>query len=101
MQLDSQKPNTVYRIVERATGKEQGVYFRGFGDEYDFGSPESARHSNCHGIYRDGEKYAIAKYQVTYELLDPDCDPGEPPKPLSLVEKIMSEVATKALLGEL
>jgi hypothetical protein len=65
---------TVYRIIDRQTGEPQGVYSRACHDEYDFGSVEQARSSNCHDIYQDKERYAIAKYRVVHELVDPDCD---------------------------
>lgn len=29
--------------------------------------------TNCHGIFENEEKYAIAKYRVTYDLLEEDC----------------------------
>ena len=68
------KPKTVYRIIDRKTGKATGSYSRGYCDEYDFSSSEQARHANCHGMFEDEEKYAIAKYEVTYTLLNENCD---------------------------
>lgn len=62
----------VYRIINRATGTAQGVYSRAYRDEYDFASPEEARSANVHGVYADKAQYAIAKYRVVYELIDPD-----------------------------
>ena len=47
-------------------------YSRAYCDEYDFSSVDDARRSNCHDVFQDRKKYAIAKYRVTYELLDPD-----------------------------
>jgi len=73
------KPETVYRIVQRGekgfgkAGEHVGSYSRACCDEYDFGSVYSARNANVHGEFEDEKKYAIAKYRVTYELLDPDC----------------------------
>jgi hypothetical protein len=66
------KPETIYRIIDRATGEPQGVYSRAYCDEFDFYSPAEALSANCHGIHKDGARYAIAKYRVTYELVDPD-----------------------------
>lgn len=68
------KPEIIYRIIDRATGEKQGSYSRAYCDEYDFGSPEQARNSNCHGIFQDKNRFAIARYRVTYELIDDDCD---------------------------
>ena len=43
--------------------------------EYDFDNIESARSANCHGEFKDKEIYDIAEYEVTYRLINPDCDP--------------------------
>lgn len=69
-----QKPEIVYRIIDRESGRLEGAYSRAYCMEYDFKSPEEARRSNCHDIFEDKEKYKISKYRVTYELLDDDCD---------------------------
>jgi len=74
MKPKEKKPDTVYRIIQRDTGKAQGVYSRAYCDEYDFNSPSQARNSNCNDIHKDKDKYSIAKYRVIYELIDPDCD---------------------------
>ena len=68
------KPEIVYRIIERQTGEAVGSYSRAYCDEYDFESPKQARTANCHGIFEDRQKYSIAKYRVTYELLEPESD---------------------------
>lgn len=68
------KPETVYRIINRTTGEPVGSYSRAYCDEYDFHSPREARSANVHGIFEDRTKYKIARYRVTYELLDDDCD---------------------------
>jgi hypothetical protein len=65
----------VYRIISNNNNKPQGVYSRAYHDEYDFESISEARDSNFNGIYKDKNKYRIAKYKVTYELIDDDCDP--------------------------
>lgn len=75
MKPAEKKPDTVFRIIDRATGGVQGSYSRAYCDEYDFASPESARNANCHGVYADKTKFAIAKYRVTYELIEDDVDP--------------------------
>ena len=70
MKPKTKKPETVYRIIKKSTGEAQGVYSRSCCDEFDFASEDQARNSNCHGIYQDEEIYAIAKYRVTYELIE-------------------------------
>lgn len=65
----------IYKIINRETGGEEGSYERGNYTKYEFGSPSSARSSNCHGIYEDKTKYKIQKYKVTYELVEDDVDP--------------------------
>ena len=63
------KPQTVYRIIDRATGEAVGSYSRACRDEYDFHSEEAARNANVHGMFKDENKYRIEKYRVTYELI--------------------------------
>ena len=74
MKPREKKPEIVYRIIDRESGTACGSYSRACCDEYDFGSPERARSANCHDIFQNREKYAIAKYKVTYELLEADDD---------------------------
>ncbi len=83
MKPREKKPKTVFRIIDRQTGEAQGSYSRAYCDEFDFYSPDQARTANCHGIFKDRKKYRIAKYRVTYELLDDDvhCQSEEDPKP--------------------
>ena len=71
MKPKEKKPEIVYRIIDRESGEAQGSYSRAYCDEYDFPTVFDARNANVHGIFLD-EKYAIAKYRVTYELLEPD-----------------------------
>lgn len=64
----------IYRIVHRETDEEVGVYMPPTArDEYNFSSISAARHSNCHGIYKDKVAYKIRKYKLV--LVDDDCDP--------------------------
>lgn len=72
MKPREKKPEIVYRIIERETGNTRGSYSRAYCDEYDFDSVDEARNANVHGVFNDEEKFAIAKYKVTYELIDPD-----------------------------
>jgi hypothetical protein len=74
MKPNEEKPEIVYRIIDRKTGTAQGSYSRAYCDEYDFLSVKEARRANCHGIFEDKVKYRIAKYKVTYELLEEDCE---------------------------
>jgi len=72
MKPKEKKPSIVYRIINRNSGEAVGSYSRAYCDEYDFDSVEEARNANCHGMFKDLEKYRIAKYRVTYELLEDD-----------------------------
>ena len=72
MKPKEKKPEIIYRIIDRKTGIAEGVYSRAYCNEYDFNSISEAKNSNYSGIYKDNEKYAIAKYKVTYKLLDED-----------------------------
>ena len=72
MKPREKKPEIVFRIINRSTGEAEGSYSRAYCDEYDFNSPEEARSSNCHDIFKNKRKYKIAKYRVTYELVEDD-----------------------------
>lgn len=74
MKPKEKKPETVFRIIDRETGEPQGSYSRAYCDEFDFSSVSEARTANCHGIYEDREKYGIAEYRVTYELIEANAD---------------------------
>ena len=63
MKPKEKKPEIVYRIIERGSGEAVGSYSRAFCDEYDFHSASEARTANCHGVFEDKSKYAIAKYR--------------------------------------
>lgn len=75
------KPATVFRIIDRTTGEPMGSYSRACCDEYDFDSAEAARGANVHGIFQDREKYRVAKYRVTYELIEEDVPTADPRPP--------------------
>ena len=77
MKPKQKKPEIVFRIINKETGEATGSYSRSCCDEYDFNSADEARHANCHGMFEDEEKYKIAKYKVTYELLADNCVVGE------------------------
>ena len=66
------KMKEVYRVIDRKTNEPVGAYSRACHDQFDFDSPEEAVESNVHGIFKDTEKYKVAKYKVTYELLEDD-----------------------------
>ncbi len=75
MKPKEKKPEIVYRIISSETGEPVGSYSRAYCDEFDFNSVRDAREANCHGAFKDKDKYKIAKYRVTYELIDDDLDP--------------------------
>jgi len=70
MKPREKKPDIVYRIIDKETGKACGSYSRAYCDEYDFSSEKEARNANFHGMFKDEDKYGIAKYKATYELLE-------------------------------
>lgn len=74
MKPKENKPEIVYRIIDNETNMAVGSYSRAYCDEYDFGSISEARNANVHGVFSDKEKYSIAKYKVTYELIQDNCD---------------------------
>lgn len=73
MKPKEKKPEIVYRIISQTSGEAIGSYSRAYCDEYDFESVHSARMANCHGMFTDEKQYKIAKYKVTYELIEDDC----------------------------
>ena len=74
MKPKEKKPEVVFRIIDRQSGEAVGSYSRAYCDEFDFNSAEQARSSNCYGMFEDRSKFKIAKYRVTYELIDDDVD---------------------------
>ncbi len=70
MKPREKKPEIVYRIINNSNGECEGSYSRAYCDEYDFESIQEARTANCHGKFEDKQKYSIAKYKVTYELIE-------------------------------
>jgi hypothetical protein len=75
MKPKEKKPNFVYRIIDTENGNAVGSYSRAYCDEYDFRSSKEARTANCHGKFLDKDKYKIAKYKVTYELIEDYIEP--------------------------
>ena len=80
MKPKERKPEIVHRIIDRKRGEAVGSYSRAYCDEYDFESVYSARLANCNGMFTDEKKYKIAKYKVTYELIEDDCNIPEDQK---------------------
>ena len=74
MKPKEKKPEIVFRIIDKQTGGAVGSYSRACCDEYDFRSVDEARAANCHGVFKNKEKYKIAKYKVIYELIEDDCE---------------------------
>jgi hypothetical protein len=68
------KPEIIFRIIDKHTGEAKGAYSRACFDEFDFKSVEQARTANVCGMFNDKQKYRIAKYKVTYELLEESVD---------------------------
>ena len=85
----------IYRIVNRKTDKEVGVYMPPTArDEYNFSSISVARRSNCDGIYEDKVDYKIRKYKLV--LVEDDCDPPtEDDYKKKEKEKILQEESSK------
>ncbi len=79
MKPKEKKPEIVYRIIDNETNCSIGSYSRAYCNEYDFNSIEEARTANCHGMFEDKEKYRIAKYKITYELIEDGCDKNMKP----------------------
>lgn len=104
MKPSEKKPETVFRIINRESGSACGSYSRAFCDEYDFRSAEEARGANCHGMFEDQKKYKIAKYRVTYELIEDDVptpDKGRKPSsgsPWDAFEKSILDALNEAIL---
>lgn len=74
MKPREKKPEIVFQIISRSSGNPIGSYSRACCDEYDFKSVSEARNANCHGMFQDNEKFKIAKYKVTYTLIEDDCE---------------------------
>jgi hypothetical protein len=74
MKPKEKKPEIVYRIINNSSGEAVGSYSRAYCDEFDFTSVEEARSANCHDVFKDKKKYSIAKYKVTYELIEESVD---------------------------
>jgi hypothetical protein len=70
MKPKEKKPEIIFRIIDKTTGLPVGSYSRAYCDEFDFTSIEQARNANVHGIFKNEEKYGIAKYRVIYELIE-------------------------------
>ena len=74
MKPKEKKPETIFRIIDKDSEEAVGSYSRACCDEFDFDSVSEARNANCHGVYKNKEKYKIAKYKVTYTLIEDDCE---------------------------
>ncbi len=74
MKPREKKPQRVFRIINRKTGEAVGSYSRAYCDEFDFDSAEQARSANCYEIFKNKDEYNIAEYEVTYRLVNPNCE---------------------------
>lgn len=72
MKPKEKKPETIFRLIDKKSGEAVGSYSRACCDEFDFNSPEEARNANVHGMFKNENKYKVAKYRVTYELIEDD-----------------------------
>lgn len=72
MMPEQTKSFEIFRIIDRSNGQAVGSYSLAYHDVYDFSSVEAARGANCHDMFRDADKYKIARYRVTYELIEDD-----------------------------
>lgn len=90
----------IFRIVDRETNEEVGVYMPPTArNEYNFKSIEAARGSNCHGIYKDKSKYKIRKYKLV--LVDDDCDPATEMEIAETEEKDRKEAFSEAKCNDM
>lgn len=101
MKPKEKKPEIVYRIISSESGQPVGSYSRACCDEYDFGSVSEARNANCHGEFKDKLKYKIARYRVTYELIEEECDPPTEEERAALEAKAAEEKAFNDKYGYL
>ena len=102
MKPSEKKPEIIFRNIDIKTGEAVGSYSRAYCDEYDFRSKDAAWNANCHGMFKDKEKYKIAKYRVTYELIEDDIDTSDleerdKPKYKSSFERMFAEAMQKDL----
>jgi len=74
MKPSEKKPDIIFRIIDKESLEPVGSYSRAYCKEYDFFSVNEARNANFHGEFKDKEKYKIAKYKVTYTLINDDCE---------------------------
>jgi len=74
MKPKAKKPEIVFRIIDKKTGEAQGTYRKMWSYDFDFSTPEEARNANASGVFKNEERYKIARYRVTYELIEDDED---------------------------
>jgi len=68
---------TVFRIIDKGTQEVVPSYNRSYHDKFDFASVGEARTANCHGMFKNKDKFAINEYRVTYTLVNRDVDANE------------------------
>lgn len=87
-------------LVDRASGKPVDVYMNVMAHhQMFFDSPEEARESNCHGIYKDKTKYAVMEVQI--ETVKEDVDQPTPEEIQKVDEEIKRETILDAELDRL
>lgn len=64
------KQKTIFKIKNKKTNNYEGVYSRGYHDQYEFSSKDQALNANCHGIHKDETRYEIEEWLVTYKKVN-------------------------------
>jgi hypothetical protein len=101
MKLKQQEGHYIYRIVDNRTNEIVPCYFQFGGDIYDFNSVKEARESNCHGVFKDKDKYRIAKFKVIEELECDNCDPATEDELIEITKEKDKDKAIDKIYQEL
>lgn len=72
MKPSEAKPEIIYRVIDRKSGRLQGAYSRAYCDEFDFSSYEEARTARFDDEFKLPQ-YKISKFRVIYQLIEDDC----------------------------
>lgn len=67
------KNKIIYKIIDRKTGLDVGIYSRAYHDEFEFDSKENALNAHYSNMYKDKSKYKVSKYELNYKLIKDDC----------------------------
>lgn len=58
-----------FKIWDKEAERWATAYSRAYHDEEEWDSEDRALNSNCHGIFKDEERYEVVKIKVTREPL--------------------------------